>query len=134
MLESAFHLQFSIAPVLLAIAGIALATILYRKPSDQPARIAAAFGALYRAAYRKLYIDEIYVFITKKILFNIVGNTAAWIDKNVVDGLVNLTASGTQAFSMGIRKLQSGKVQQYAIYFLGGVILLAALFIYAWNN
>jgi NADH-quinone oxidoreductase subunit L len=47
-----------------------------------------------------------------------------------VDGMVNLAGNTTTAISERIKKLQSGKVQQYAIYFLAGVIGLAALFIY----
>jgi NADH-quinone oxidoreductase subunit L len=43
-------------------------------------------GWSYKTAYRKFYIDEIYLFITKKIIFNLVGRPAAWIDRNIVDG------------------------------------------------
>ena len=132
-LETAFHLQFSIAPVLLALAGISLAVLLYRKENDKPARIASALGTLYKAAYNKFYIDEIYIFITRKILFNLVGRPAAWIDRNIVDGMVNATGNATETISEEVKGLQSGKVQQYAIYFLAGVIGLAVLFIYVWK-
>ena len=39
-LESAFHLQFSIAPVVLGLAGIFTAMWLYKKQNDKPASIA----------------------------------------------------------------------------------------------
>ena len=129
-LASHFHLQFSIAPVLLGLTGIFTAMWLYKNQSDRSSKLAASLGGLYKTAYHKFYIDEIYLFITRKILFNLVGRPAAWFDRNVVDGLVNFTGNSTQFVSEKIKKLQSGKVQQYAIYFLGGVILLAALFIY----
>ena len=132
-LETAFHLQFSIAPVLLALAGISLAVLLYRKENDKPARIASALGTLYKAAYNKFYIDEICIFITRKILFNLVGRPAAWIDRNIVDGMVNAAGNATETISEEVKGLQSGKVQQYAIYFLAGVIGLAVLFIYVWK-
>jgi NADH-quinone oxidoreductase subunit L len=45
--------------------------------------------------------------------------------------MINLTGNTTTAISEKIKKVQSGKVQQYAIYFLVGVIGLALLFIYA---
>ena len=48
-----------------------------------------ALGGLYKAAYRKFYIDEIYLFITQKIIFNLIGRPAAWIDRNIVDGMMN---------------------------------------------
>lgn len=132
-LVSHFHLNFSIAPVAIGIAGILIAMWFYKKQNDRPAKLAASLGGLYKAAYHKFYIDEVYLFITKKILFNLVGRPAAWFDRNVVDGMVNLTGKATQEISEGIKKMQSGKVQQYAMYFLAGVIVLAALFIYVWR-
>ena len=132
-LESHFHLQFSIAPVALGLAGIFAAMWLYKKQNSRPDKLATSLNGLYKAAYHKFYIDELYLFVTKKILFNLVGRPAAWFDRNVVDGMVNLTGSATQAVSEKIKKIQSGKVQQYAIYFLAGVIVLAALFIYVWR-
>jgi NADH-quinone oxidoreductase subunit L len=132
-LESKFHLEFSIAPVALGLTGIFTAMWLYKKQNTRPDKIAASLNGLYKTAYHKFYIDELYLFITKKVLFNLVGRPAAWFDKNIVDGLINLTGNTTQLVSEKIKKIQSGKVQQYAIYFLAGVIGLALLFIYVWK-
>ncbi len=132
-LESNFHLQFSIAPVALGLIGIFAALWLYKKQNDKPQKIAASLGGLYKAAYHKFYIDEVYTFITQKIIFNLIGRPAAWIDKNVVDGSMIGIGNATQAISEKIKRFQSGKVQQYAFYFLAGVIGLAVLFIYVWR-
>jgi len=133
-LNSEFHLGFSIAPVALGLAGIFFAMWMYVKRNDRPDRLAHTLSGIYKTAYNKFYIDEIYLFITKKIIFNLVGRPAAWFDKHVVDGLVNLTGNTTELVSAKIKGLQSGKVQQYAIYFLLGVMGLAALFIYLWKE
>lgn len=132
-LETKFHLQFSIAPVVLGLIGIFTAMRLYKKQNNGPDRIATSLSGLYKTVYNKFYVDELYLFVTKKILFNLVGKPAAWFDKNVVDGLVNLTGNTTQLIAEKIKKVQSGKVQQYAIYFLIGVIGLALVFIYLWQ-
>lgn len=129
-LESHFHLQFSILPVVLGLSGILFAWVLYKKQNPKPEKIAASLGNIYKAAYHKFYIDEIYLFITKKVLFNLVGRPAAWFDRNVVDGLMNLTGNTTQLVSEKIKKLQSGKVQQYAIFFLAALVVIAVVFIY----
>jgi NADH-quinone oxidoreductase subunit L len=129
-LESHFHLDMSIAPVGLGLAGIFIAMWLYKKENERPAKLAASLGGLHNLAVHKFYIDEIYLFITKKVLFNLIGRPAAWFDRNVVDGLVNLAGRVTLGISKGIKKFQSGEVQQYAIYFLTGVIVLAVVFIY----
>lgn len=132
--DSHFHWQFSIAPIALGLVGIFGAMWLYKKQNDRSSKIVAALGPFYTTAYRKFYVDEVYLFVTKKILFNLVGRPAAWFDRHVVDGLVNFTGSATQKISENIKTIQSGKVQQYAIYFLAGAIGLAILFIYAWKQ
>jgi len=90
-------------------------------------------NSFYKLAYHKFYVDELYLFVTKKVLFNLVGRPAAWFDKNVVNGLINATGNSTVFISEKVKGFQSGKVQQYAIYFLAGVIGLAVLFIYIWK-
>jgi NADH-quinone oxidoreductase subunit L len=132
-LESVFHFQFSIAPVALGLAGIFTAMWLYKKQTNRSDTIAHSLRGFYQLAFHKFYVDELYLFITKKILFNLVGRPAAWFDKNVVNGLVNATGNSTLFISEKIKGFQSGKVQQYAIYFLAGVIGLAILFIYVWK-
>ncbi|GBL35019.1 hypothetical protein EMGBS15_06140 [Filimonas sp.] len=66
-------------------------------------------------------------------MFNLVGRPTAWFDKNVVDGMVNATGNSTQTISEKIKGFQSGKVQEYAIYFLAGAIALVVFGIYLWK-
>lgn len=127
------HLAFSIVPVSLALLGILIAYRLYFKQSGRPQKLAATLGGLYQAAYKKFYIDEVYLFFTRKVLFNLVGRPAAWIDRNVVDGTMNGIAWTTGKISVMIKGVQSGRVQSYAMYFFGGVLVLVILFIYIWK-
>jgi NADH-quinone oxidoreductase subunit L len=129
-LESHIDIAFSAFPVLMSVTGILLATYLYKTQNNRSRIIASSLGRFYKTVYRKFYIDEIYLFITKKIIFNGIGRPAAWLDKNIVDGLMNSLATTTEYISVLIKRLQSGKVQNYALYFFGGIIGLAALFIY----
>ncbi|MBC6491255.1 NADH-quinone oxidoreductase subunit L [Flavihumibacter stibioxidans] len=131
--ESHLDLLFSIAPLLIAVTGILLAGWLYKKANDKPARLAATLGGLYQSAYKKFYIDEIYLFLTKNILFNLVGRPAAWFDRHIVDGTMNWLASTTGKLSVRIKGLQSGQVQSYALYFFGGIAALGVIFIYLWK-
>ena len=129
-LPSHINLLFSIAPVGLAVLGILLAALLYKIANERPAKIASSLGGLYHAAYRKFYIDEMYVFVTKKIIFNLIGRPAAWIDRNIIDGFMNLLATVTAKIAEFIRGLQSGKIQNYTLYFFAGIVGLALIFIY----
>jgi NADH-quinone oxidoreductase subunit L len=132
-LETHFHLSFAIGPILLAVLGIGTAAWLYARENSKPQRMADALSGIYRAAYRKFYIDEIYLFITKKIIFNMIGRPAAWIDRNVVDGMMNLSGTVTENLSETVRPVQSGKLQQYAVYFFAGVLVFVVLFVYLWK-
>ena len=132
-MESHFHLSFSIAPVAFGLTGILLALWMYKKENNKPQQVATAFGGLYKAAYKKFYIDELYLFITKKIVFNFIGRPAAWIDRNIVDGLMNGIAAGTGKISSLIKNLQSGKIQNYTLYFFGGLAAFLIIFIYFWK-
>jgi NADH-quinone oxidoreductase subunit L len=129
-LETSLHLQFSITPVAVALIGIALASWMYRKKSDLPERLAKTMGAVYTAAKHKFYIDELWLGFTKGVLFNLIAKPAAWIDRNVVDGIVAGTGSGMEWISYRIKGLQSGKVQQYGLFFLFGIIVIVSIYVF----
>jgi len=132
-LESHFDPGFSIVPVAFGVLGFLIAMWMYKKETSKPEKISNSLGGLYKVAYKKFYIDEIYLFITKKIIFNLIGRPAAWIDRNIVDGLMNGIANTTATISGWIKGIQSGKVQSYAIYFFGGIVALAIVFLYLWK-
>lgn len=132
-LETHIDMIFSIAPVSLSIIAILLSASFYKSHNNKSDKAVAFFGGFYRAAYKKFYVDELYLFITKKIVFPLIGQPIAWADRNIVDGFVLLIASTTAKISSAIKGLQSGKVQNYALYFFGGVLTLSVLFIYIWK-
>jgi NADH-quinone oxidoreductase subunit L len=132
-LETHIDIVFSIAPVALSVLAILLASSFYKNQNEKSDKVVAAFGGLYTAAYKRFYIDEVYLFITKKIIFPFIGQPIAWADRNIVDGFMLLLAKTTAKISESIKGLQSGKVQNYAFYFFGGVAVLSILLIYIWK-
>lgn len=119
------HIEGSVAALSLcvALAGIALATWMYAREKQPVAdRLAERFAGLHRAAYHRFYIDEVYQFITHRIIFGYISTPIAWFDRHVVDGFLNLLATATQSASWAIREMQSGSVQRYCIWFLGGAM------------
>ena len=123
------HIEMSVAvtSVIIAIVGIALATWLYKNPNDKPARMAASMSGLYKWAYHRFYIDEVYQFITHKIIFNGICSPIAWFDRHVIDGSMNMLAWITQTTSYHIRGLQSGRLQSYALVFILGAMIIAII-------
>ena len=132
-LETHIDMVFSIAPVTLSILAILLSASFYKSHNAKSDKVVAFFGGFYRAAYKKFYVDELYLFITKKIVFPLIGQPIAWADSNIVDGFMLLLANTTAKISTAIKGVQSGKVQNYALYFFGGVLALSVLFIYIWK-
>jgi NADH-quinone oxidoreductase subunit L len=132
-LDTEFHLSFAIGPVILALFAIFIARYMYMKESEIPNKISSSLKGVYNLAYQKFYFDEIYLFFTKKIIFNFIGRPAAWIDKTIFDGFMNLISSLTISISNTIKYFQSGKIQDYAIYFLVGTLSFILLFIYIWK-
>lgn len=123
------HLDMGVAgtSVVVAVVAIVIATVLYRKENAMPDRIAGSMKILHRAAYRRFYMDEIYQFVTHKIIFGIICKSIAWLDHTIVDGTMNALAAVTNRASFAIRKLQSGSIQMYVWVYLIGALLLAAV-------
>ena len=128
----AAHINWSVASasIGIAIVGILVAYFFYKKKSDLPEKASRGFGAVYRWSYDKFYIDEVYLFVTKKILFGIISTSVAWFDRHIVDGFMNLLGRITARFSSKIKGLQSGHIQHYAFAFVSGTIALVLIFAY----
>ena len=123
-----FDTSVALTSTIVAICAIGLATWIF-KGERQPIadKLYATFPRLHRWAYKRFYMDEVYQFVTHKIIFACVSKPIAWFDRHVVDGFFNFLAWGTNATSNGIKNLQSGRVQQYALVYLVGTILLIAM-------
>ena len=126
------HLDWSVAitSIVVAVVSIAIATYIYAG-SRQPVADALArrFKGLWTAAYHRFYMDEIYQFITHRIIFGCICRPIAWWDRHVVDGFFNFLAWGAEATSDEIRGLQSGRIQQYTFVFLLGTLALILLLV-----
>jgi NADH-quinone oxidoreductase subunit L len=122
----------AIPSVLIGLFGIFIAMVMYRKENNIPDKVAKALKNTYKLAYNKFYIDELYLFVTKKIIFRYISEPVAWFDRHIIDGTMNSIATVTQVVSFRIRKFQSGQLQKYAFVFVSGAILLAVLLIYVW--
>ncbi len=120
----------AILSIVVAATGILIAWALYKKESPLSEKIASTLNGLYRVAMKKFYIDELYVFITKKIIFNLISKPIAWFDRHVIDALMDFTATATNKLSAEIKGLQSGQLQHYAYIFLSGVVLIVLIMIF----
>ena len=123
-----FDMQVALTSTVIAIISIALATYFYKGESHPNAvSLYNTFPRLHRAAYKRFYMDEVYQFVTHKIIFNLVSKPIAWFDRRVIDGTMNFMAWGTQEAGETIRPWQSGDVRQYVIWFLTGSVAISLI-------
>jgi NADH-quinone oxidoreductase subunit L len=129
------HIDWSIAipSVLIGLLGIGAATAMYMKTNGLPDKLAGIFGHTYKWAYHKFYMDEVYMFVTKKIIFGYISVPVAWFDRHIVDGFMNLVARTVQNASNLIKNFQSGRLQQYGYVFVTGALALVLIFVFLWN-
>ena len=124
------HLDMQVATtsIIIALLSIGLATWMYAGPKQPVAdKLAHTFSRLHTAAYHRFYMDEVWMFFTKKIIFRCISTPIAWWDRHVIDQFFNFTAWSTHATADEIRDMQSGNVQQYSIWFLTGALILTLI-------
>lgn len=95
--------------------------------SPLPTHWHAVSKAYGQQTYHRFYLDEVYQFITHRIIFGCICRPIAWWDRHVVDGFFNFLAWSAEATSDEIRGLQSGRIQQYTFVFLLGTLALILL-------
>jgi NADH-quinone oxidoreductase subunit L len=126
-----------LASVTVAVVGIAVAWRLFGaelagfRLSARPERVrelSARVPFLYRASLNKWWFDDLY-----HLLFIVIGGRVAaaiwWFDREVVDGTVNAIGGGTIEAGRGLRRIQTGRVQNYALGIAIGLIVMAGSYL-----
>jgi NADH-quinone oxidoreductase subunit L len=141
--------------VLVGLIGIGLAWYFYLRKPSIPGALEEKFRGLHRLLYNKYYVDQIYdaMFVNRaKDLGTTLGafdrgvidglgvNGAGWVtragssvsmvwDKWIIDGLVNLAARIVWIFSYPVRMIQSGRVSNYALLIVLGVLVFLGYYL-----
>jgi NADH-quinone oxidoreductase subunit L len=126
--DAHINMQVAITSVVISLIGMGVAFKLYYKKNEIPDKIAASISILYKWALHKFYFDELWLFVTRSIIFNRISKPAAWFDRHIVDGFMDSLAYVTQAAARSIKGLQSGYIQQYALVYLLGALILVVGF------
>jgi len=148
---------FSPAVALISILAVAIGLFfgwrVYRnyKETDPITRL----GGFYSLLEHKYYLDDFYYdgivrpvrdtwsagvyWFNQVVLDGVVNGAGAvsrgfavavmWFDRNVIDFVVNGAGTAMESFGKGLRTIQSGKVQWYAVGLFAGVIALT-LFVF----
>jgi NAD(P)H-quinone oxidoreductase subunit 5 len=113
--------------VAISVVGITLAILMYWAKKIDPSAIAAKFRSLYELSLNKWYFDDIYyrVFV---LGLRRVARQVMEVDFRVVDGAVNLTGFFTLVSGEGLKYLENGRAQFYALIVFGAVLGLVIVF------
>jgi NADH-quinone oxidoreductase subunit L len=142
--------------VLVAGAGLLTAWHFYVTRPELPRRLAAKWPGLHALLVHKYYVDELYhstvvrgtlaaarglSLVDRRVVDGAVNGVAAltriasWVshmlDKHVVDGVVDLAVRSTALGSFGIRRVQTGLVQNYALLMVAGLFVFLTVYLVA---
>jgi len=117
--------------VLLSLAGLVIAYILYVSKPYLPEKISASLGGFYDAVVNKYYVDEIYARLFVRPLVD-GSNRILWqaVDRKVIDDTVNNAADGARQVSDEVRHMQSGNLRSYAGWIAAGAAVVIAYMIW----
>jgi NADH-quinone oxidoreductase subunit L len=127
--SAALELIMMVVSVVIALIGIGIAYLFYVKNPALPKMLAERWKGLYKLVFNKYYVDELYEILFIDSLKNL--GTALWkgFDDFVIDGLINGVAYLIGWISGGLRKIQTGLVQSYALSMIVGGIVLVVYYI-----
>jgi NAD(P)H-quinone oxidoreductase subunit 5 len=105
----------------IALIGITLASLMYLRGKISPKEIANKIKPLYEFSLNKWYIDDLY---HKVFVVNLrrIARQIMEVDYRVVDGAVNLTGFFTLVSGEGLKYLESGRAQFYALIVFAAVL------------
>jgi len=105
----------------ISLIGITLASLMYLRGKIDPAAVAKAIEPLYKLSFNKWYFDDIY-----EVLFvqgsRRLARQVLEVDIRIVDGIVNLAGFVTLVTGEGLKYLENGRVQFYALIVFGAVL------------
>jgi NADH-quinone oxidoreductase subunit L len=108
--------------------GVDLGPIRGRPEPEQVKALTARVPGLYRASVNKWWFDDL-----NHVLFVVIGgwvaNGCAWFDRNIVDGIVNGIGAVTRRTGTGLARVQTGRVQNYALGIALGLLVMAGSYL-----
>jgi NADH-quinone oxidoreductase subunit L len=129
--EVAFQVGLAIASGMAVLLGVGVAYVMYSRPSDRPAKVAAAAGPFYWLSLNKFYLDEL-----ATVLVSFPVNAIAFIsllfDQGVIDRFVDWVGSVPPAIGRFLRPVQNGLIQSYALVMIFGLAIFLTTVLQVW--
>jgi NADH-quinone oxidoreductase subunit L len=95
-----------------AVAGILLAFLTYQQQVISADTLAALFAPIRVAALHKFWLDDLFLAVYRYGLLTF-SRLIGWTDRYLVDGVLNAISAWTLDAGDRLRRMQTGKVQDY---------------------
>ena len=150
--EGSIHVTATLTAFATALAGVLVAAAMYLWRVVSPAVVAGLFRPLYSFLDNRWYFDEIYhaLFVVpvlgiaklasgadRGVIDRLIDGSAwaarqvagidAWIDRTLVDGVVNGTAEAAWNTGLLFQRIQTGRLRQYVMFIALGTVALFLL-------
>jgi NADH-quinone oxidoreductase subunit L len=110
----------------LALAGLLLAWLVYQRRAISAETLMRALGPWPAWAARGYGLDTLYVAVYRRIVLAL-GRLVGWIDRYVVDGVVNVASALTFRAGAELRRFQTGRAQDYLYGVTAGLLFVLVL-------
>jgi NADH-quinone oxidoreductase subunit L len=127
----AFHFPWDVAilSTVAAVAGIGAGLYLWWGDAAPATRMRDAFRPVATVLERKYFVDDVYQWGIDRVVM-VAGAVVAWFDRNVVNDTAVDGSGALGVFTgFGMKFLETGKLPNYALAIVTGVIVLAIVFL-----
>jgi NADH-quinone oxidoreductase subunit L len=123
-------IESAVIASLVTLTGLALAWLAYgSRARIDPTQVAGRLSWAYRIAWRKFYVDELYLFLFVRPFRAASGFLWRVVDDDLVDGVINGAGRAVSSLAQASRRWQTGNVRQYGLsMLLGAVVIVVYLF------
>src|SRR5438876_3266905 len=111
----------------LAVGGIVAGWYFWSEKAEPARRAGEALQPVYETLYNRYYIDDAYQWVINRVVLTL-GSLVAWFDRNIVNDTAVDGSAGLGLFAgFELKFLETGKLPNYALAIVAGVIGLAVL-------
>jgi NADH-quinone oxidoreductase subunit L len=120
-----FNYAIAVSSSALALGGIALATAMYLTGHISPSRLTERFPWAHLMLSQRYFMDHIYEdLVVRRLLHRGLFRISDWLDRQIVDGFVDLVSWTGSNAGRAVAQLQTGQVQIYGVAITLGVIVM----------
>jgi NADH-quinone oxidoreductase subunit L len=114
----------------IAVLGIALGFLCYRRGPERGEAIAQRLPAPYALLQGKYFIDEIYHAVVLEPL-RLLSRLSARFDLGVIDALVDGVGRACAGLGRSVNRGQDGHLQTYGLWLTGGAVVMVGMVVYS---